>query len=300
MGGDDDAVLFEKGVLAGGLRREHVEGGAGDLAGAHGLEQVVLVDDAAAGGVHDADSVLHGGELVARDHAAGGGGERGVDADEVALGVEAVKVDGQGAEGAHAFGGHEGVMGDHVHLEGEGAAGHLRADWPEADKSKGVAAKLGAHEGATLPLTAAQRAVGAGDVASEGDEQGEGVLGGGDGVAAGRVHDDDAALGGGVEVDVVDARAGARDHLQAVRVREGVGRDLRLAAHDEALVASERLAELVRGQARAHVDIGALLQQGDAFIGDGVGDEDAGAGRRFGHGAGSRKTGLGPLAMGSA
>ena len=132
------------------------------------------------------------------------------------------------------------------------------------------------------------------------DEQGEGVLGGGDGVAAGGVYDDDAALGGGVEVDVVDARAGAGDDLQAARVREGVGRDLRLAAHDEALVAGERLAELVRGQARAYVDVSALLQQGDAFVSDRVGDEDAGAGRRFGHGAGSRKTGLGPLAMGSA
>ena len=295
MGGDDDALLLEEGVLSGGLRREHVEGGAGDLPRAHGIEQVVLVDDAAAGGVHEAHAVLHGGELLARDHAAGGGGQGGVHADEVALAVEPVDLDGLGAEGADALDRDERVVGDDVHLEGEGATGHLGADGAEPDEAEGAAAKLGAHEVAPAPLAAAQGAVGAGDVAGEGHEQGERVLGGGDGVAARRVHDDDAALGGGLEVDVVHAGAGAGDDLEASGVGEGVGRDRGLAAHDEGLVAGERFPQFARREAGADIDLRLLFEQGDAFAGDGVGDEDSGAGAGLGHGVGSRGRRVGAM-----
>ena len=136
VGGDDDALLFEQRVLARGLGGEHVEGGPADLARTHGFEQVVLVDDAAASCVHEAHAVLHDGELLARDHAAGGGGERGMHADEVALGIEPVEFDGFRTEGAHALGRHERVVGNDMHLEGEGAAGHLRTDGAEADEAR--------------------------------------------------------------------------------------------------------------------------------------------------------------------
>ena len=43
----------------------------------------------------------------------------------------------------------------------------------------------------------------------------DGVLGGGDRVAEGGVHHHDAGGGGGGDVDIVDADAGAADHLQA-------------------------------------------------------------------------------------
>ena len=40
------------------------------------------------------------------------------------------------------------------------------------------------------------------------------MLGDGDRIAAGSVHHHDAALGGGIEIDVVDAHARASDHAQ--------------------------------------------------------------------------------------
>ena len=46
----------------------------------------------------------------------------------------------------------------------------------------------------------------------------EGVLGDGDRIAAGRVHDHDAALGGGIEIDVIDAHARASDDAQLGRL----------------------------------------------------------------------------------
>ena len=280
----------KRGCSAGGLRGEHVEGGAGDLPRAHGFEQVVLVDDAATGRVHEAHAVLHGSELLAGDHAAGGGGQGGVHADEVALGVEAADLDGFGAEGADALDRDERVIGDDVHLEGEGATGHLGTDRAEADEAEGAAAKLGAHKVAAAPLAAAQGTVGAGDVASKGDEQGESVLGGGDGVAARRVHDHDAALGGGLKIDVIHPGAGAGDDLEAAGVGEGVGRDLGLAAHHEGLVAGQGLAELPGREAGADVNLRLLLEQGQCLR--------RRWGRRRGFGGGGRVRSRGGLAEG--
>ena len=142
-----------------------------------------------------------------------------------------------------------------------------------------MAAELGAHKGPPVPLAAAEGAIGAGDVACERHEQREGVLGGGDGVATRRVHDDDAALGGSFEVDVVDARAGAGDDLEAPGVGEGGGRDLRLAAYDQALVVREGLAQVAGGEAGAHVDIRTLPQQGDTFAAIGSAMRTRGRGR---------------------
>ena len=52
----------------------------------------------------------------------------------------------------------------------------------------------------------------------EGQHQRQRVLGNGDGIAARRVHHRNAALGGGVEVDVVHAHASAPDHPQLWRL----------------------------------------------------------------------------------
>jgi hypothetical protein len=51
------------------------------------------------------------------------------------------------------------------------------------------------------PVTGAHTVMGVDQTAAEGQHECEGVLPGGDGADAGGVHDDDAALGGGVDVD---------------------------------------------------------------------------------------------------
>ncbi|WP_433985217.1 hypothetical protein RBB78_07010 [Tunturiibacter empetritectus] len=75
--------------------------------------------------------------------------------------------------------------------------------------------------------------VGAGDGAGEGDHEAEGEFGDGDGVGAGGVHDDDAAMGGGVGVDVVDAYSGAADDAEPGRGLEELGVGLNGGADDE-------------------------------------------------------------------
>src|SRR5207248_9902585 len=96
---------------------------------------------------------------------------------------------------------------------------------------------------------------GRGAVGGQRQHEGDGVLGGGDHIAGRRVDDDDAAPGGGVDIDVVDADAGAADHVELVAGPDHLSGDAGLAAHDQRLVVADRAHELVGRQAEADVDL---------------------------------------------
>ena len=75
--------------------------------------------------------------------------------------------------------------------------------------------------------------VGAADVAGHGQHQRQRMFGHGDGIGAGRVHHGDAFAGGGIEIDVVHAHAGAPDDPQFAGVFQQVGIHLHRGANDE-------------------------------------------------------------------
>ena len=122
-----------------------------------------------------------------------------------------------GAELAEALGADEGVVGDDAHAEGAGADRDELADAAEAEHAERLALDLGAAELAALPLAGREAGVRLRDVAGEREHQRDRVLGGGDRVGLRRVGDDDALLGGGRDVDVVHADAGAADDLAGCR-----------------------------------------------------------------------------------
>ncbi len=62
-----------------------------------------------------------------------------------------------------------------------------------------------------------------------------GELGDGDGVGAGGVHDDDAFVGGGIGVDVVDSYSGATDDAEFWGGLEELSVDLDGGADDESI-----------------------------------------------------------------
>jgi len=64
------------------------------------------------------------------------------------------------------------------------------------------------------PLPGLGRSVRLRNLARQRQHQGDGVLGGRDRIAERRVHHDDALGRGGGNLDVVDADAGAADHLE--------------------------------------------------------------------------------------
>ena len=110
---------------------------------------------------------------------------------------------------------HVGVVGDDLHAEGRHPLGDQHADPAEADHAEGLLGQLDAGVLGALPLAALERGVGRRDVARGGDQQTAGELGGGDDVGGRGVDDHHAGLGGGGDVDVVQADAGAGDDLAA-------------------------------------------------------------------------------------
>jgi len=101
------------------------------------------------------------------------------------------------------------------------------------------------------------------------------MLGGGDRVAEGRVHHDDAPRGCRLDVDVVDADARSPDDLELLGrgddLRGGLGRG----SHGETVVGTDDFFELVFGETDVHVDgDAALFEDGDGRRGKLIRDQD--------------------------
>ena len=173
------------------------------------------------------------------------------------------------------LGGDVGVVADDVHAQGASAVGHGHADLAQADDAQRLVDQLAAHEGGAVPLAGVHRGVGRGDVARQREEQRQGVLGGGGGVAGGRVDDGDAGRGGGGDVDVVDTDAGAADDHQPRAGGDGLGVGLDAAAHEQGVVLGQGREELVARHAHAHIDVVLFLEEGDALRRQLLSDEDA-------------------------
>ena len=110
----------------------------------------------------------------------------------------------------HGFG-EELVVADDFHAEGVVAGlGYGLADSSAADDAQGFAPKVLRQVGvADLEVALAGFSVQGGQLLVESEDEGQGVLGHGAGVHSQAGGDDDAVLGGGLEVDVVEAGAGA-------------------------------------------------------------------------------------------
>ncbi len=172
------------------------------------------------------------------------------------------------AQLAKALGGDELVEGDHVHLEALRTLGDELADAAEADDAECLPVELSALELGAVPTAGGQRGVGLRNVAEEGENEGEGVLGGGDRVRFGRIGDDDPPPGRRRDVDVVDPGAGAADHLEPLGSVDQLGGHLGRGANQDRVVAGDRLAQLILGHLEAKVDVEALAQQVHARVGD--------------------------------
>jgi hypothetical protein len=198
-----------------------------------------------------------------------------VDRDEVALAVQVgARLRLLDPELAEALGRHERVEREHVHPERAGARRHELADAAEAEHAERLLVDLDAAEPRALPAPRGQRSVGLRDVARERQHQRHGVLRGGHDVRLRRVGDDDAALGGRLDVDVVDPDAGAADHAQVVGARDQLGGQLRRRADEDAVVAADALRELLVAPVDPDVDGEALAQHVDAGLGDLLLDEN--------------------------
>ncbi|MNK86073.1 hypothetical protein D3C87_1059760 [compost metagenome] len=267
---------------------EDVEGGPGHLAFPDGLREGVLVDDSAPGGVDDPDAALALGQGLPVEEARGFGGLGDVDAEVVRRGQEFVQAHEFGAHLGGSFGCHERIVRQDPHAQGVGGLDEAGSDLAEAHDAEDFLVELGAHEGFALPEAGLHGGVGGRDAAGEGEHQGERMLGGRDGIAFRGVDDDDAGLGGGGNVDVVDPDARAADDPQPAARRDDLARDLGGRADHEGVVVADDRQEFVGGDRVAGVHLGDGVQEGNGGRIDPIEHEDLGEAFRAGSGRGRR------------
>ena len=122
---------------------------------------------------------------------------------------------------------------EHLHPESPGAGGNLFADAPETGDADRLAHQLVAGE--AFPLPVAHRVRLLDDVAINGEEQSEGVLGHGGVVDSGTESDGQLQFGRRRDVDLVESDAVFGHDLEA---REGFLQD---GARDSVIAAKERI-----------------------------------------------------------
>ena len=255
------------------LRGEDVERGAGDLSRADRVCERILVDQPAAGGVHDANAVAHVLERIASEEPSRLVVERKMERDEICHRVQRLRrrrrLDSELSEAVER---HVRVVGDDAHAEAERAARDLPADPAEPHDAEGLSRELDPGEPRALPAPRDQRGVCLGNVARNGEHQRDRVLGRRDHGRLGRVRDHDPTPRRRVHVDVVDPHAGAPDHLQTACPLDELRVERRPRANDDRVELADDRAEL--GVRILH-DVEALPEELEPGLGDGLPDQDA-------------------------
>ena len=162
-----------------------------------------------------------------------------VERDDVAPAQQRIQIHHGHIHAGGRGGGEEGIKGRHLHAQAPGLAGHGGADAAQADDAQLLAFQFEAGKPALGPFACPHARCGRRRVPGQGKEQGEGLFGGSQRVAIGRVHDGDAALGGGLHINGVHARARAADEFQFVRTLQGLRIHLGGAADEQHLHAFE-------------------------------------------------------------
>ena len=150
-----------------------------------------------------------------------------------------------------------------------------RPIWPTPIDAERLAVDaVGFAEFFLVPFMGAQGGDVVGDAAVDGQQQREREFGDGDGVFAGAIGDVHAAGAGGLDVDGVDARAGAEDDGELVAGLDGVGGDL-FAADDEDLARADELGKFLGFDGGVVGDVAAeFLESVEVVFGELVGDQN--------------------------
>lgn len=269
--------------LDGRFGPEDVEAGAAHVAALDGVGERGFVDELAPGRVHDPHAGLASGEARRVEEALRRGRGRHVQRDVVGPGAELVDRQQRDAQVGGDVRGDERVVGDDLHAEGAGPLADLLPDTSESHDAERLAAQLGAGEAALLPALLLHGRIGGGHRAREGEHEREGVLRDADAVGARGVHDDDPAGAGFVEVDVVDAGAGARDDAQARSGGDHLAVDRGRAPHDQAVGVGEGGEQRGLRSAGAGIDgpPGDLTQEVGGGRREIIGDHDLHDGNRL-------------------
>jgi hypothetical protein len=173
------------------LRRVDIECHAADAAGPQPRRECRFVVDAASGGVDQPHAGLHLLNLRRTYQAAGLVVERcvhGQIVDPRPQGVDGL--DRLDAQFAGPVARQERIVPEHIHLERQRPFGDRQPDSAQADDAQSFSRHLSAHVLVSVPLALAEALECRGNIARQGQHQGDRVFGGAERVAARRIHDD--------------------------------------------------------------------------------------------------------------
>ena len=141
--------------------------------------------------------------------------------------------------------GQEGVIGHHLHLEAERAGADDGTDIARTDHAQRLAGQFHTHETRLFPFARMGGGIGLGDLAGHREHHRDGMLGGRDRIAEGRVHHDDALFRRLGDVDIVDTNARAADHLKVGGSGDDLFRDLAGRADGKSVILTDDGEQLV-------------------------------------------------------
>src|SRR5438046_1877212 len=248
---DRHGVEGEERVVRGRWLLQHdVEARAGEPAGRERLIERRLIDDRAAAGVDQDRARLHQGERLLAHHPTRPVGEWHVQAHDVRGAQQLLEEDEPDAERVLRVLGepHDVVVLD-VHVEAEGAAGHLLADVAESHDPERLPRELGEarrREVTDPPLAGDDVVVLPDELLRHGQHERERVLGDGDRVGSAVVADGDPRLSGRLDVDPVVAGADGLAELELRRRAVEVRPEARAGEADEVLGVVDRVEEFGR------------------------------------------------------
>jgi hypothetical protein len=252
------------------------------MLGIQGIDQRLLVDQAAACAIDDAHALLHLGQRGRVDQVFGFLGQGRMQRNKIGALEQFVEVYFLDADVLGAFRRQKRIVRDHFHAQTERAVGDDRADVAAADYAQRLGGDLDPHEAVLLPLAGLGGGIGLRNFARQRQHQGDGVFGGGDRVAERRVHHDDALRRGRRYLDIVDADPGAADHLQPRRLLQDFRGGFCRGADRQPVIIADDLGELVLVLAEIglEIDVDAAIPE-DLHGGgrQGVGNQNSG----FGH-----------------
>ena len=254
--------VAERVILGSGLGEPDITTVAAEVTGLEGLGDILLDDDSATGGVDEPSTGLHLRDKLLVEQTAGLLVERAVDGDNVTLSEHLLEVlDTAAADLLLSLGGEwlVVVVEQLLAVEGLQTAQDTLTNTADGDGTDNLALEvvLVLGDSGDVPITVADLVVGGDEVADQGEDSHDNVLGDGDDVGAGDLGDGDTAVGlvGSVQVNVVGTDTGSDGELQLLGLGEALSGEVTGVEGsgdddlcvDQLLVEGGALALLVRG-----------------------------------------------------
>ena len=259
------------------LGRVHIEASTADVASLDRVGKRLLVDETAAGSVDDDLALLGLAQELSIEHASGFLGLRQVDGHEISASHQVFQLNQLNTELSSTGRVRVRIVRNDVGLKSSETLRKQLADVTETDDTDGLAEDFDTLEGRALPLPLTQGRVRSRQLASGGQQQRDCVLTCRVNIGGRSVDNHDAALGSGIDVDVIQANAGTADDLQ-IRSRfedfliHGGSR-----ADEQCVSVTNRSQELSAVRTIYPTDLNGIPQCVHCGLCQLVGDEDNGA-----------------------